>query len=284
MYIFTFGILLAHMANASSNERIYEDSKSALEWQGLGEQMYSWKDAQKACVKLGKEWRLPSKADFEKNRTFVAALPIVKNRPKLSFWSTTKYEKDNFEGGRAYAFYQGKMEPRDQDVDGVAVFPIVCARPIKTTAKQSAAKLEKIEANQGDTFAITVKNLGANLDRNDKKWTSVCSNQSSWIIQFPKGVQLALTCGQAYGGIVRLHNPGDLEPHAGVIVGNDWGDEGCFESTSSKLEVMSTGSISLMVSTEFGGEHVDEGKNGCKHAKEEQHLVYDVSKRAFQKK
>lgn len=149
---------------------------------------------------------------------------------------------------------------------------------------QNAVKFEKIEAAKGDIFAITVKNLETSLTRKDKKWTAECSNQPNWIIQFPNATQLSVTCGQAYGGIVRLHNPEDLEPRAGVIVGNDWGDEGCFELTASKLEVTSTGTISLVVNTEFGGEHIDGGKKGCKQAKKEERLTFDANKKSFQKK
>lgn len=71
-----FGISLTCTAN-TSGEKIYKDSKFEIEWQGLGGQKYFWKEAQTACLKLGKDWRLPSKENFEKNARFFSIMIAI---------------------------------------------------------------------------------------------------------------------------------------------------------------------------------------------------------------
>lgn len=133
---FIISVFYVLFLEAKEERQIYIDNKARLEWQALKNPLQTWADAKKNCLSLGKDWKLPSKKEFEINIGFLNSVEEIKRKPDLSFWSETKYEGDKFEGGRVYAYYKGKMELRDIDSDGDPIgYPVICVRSDVTTSQ-----------------------------------------------------------------------------------------------------------------------------------------------------
>jgi hypothetical protein len=102
------------------------DKATNTTWRPFSDKL-SWQNAIKKCQSLPGNWHLPTKEEFEKSLKTVTMIKEVKNQVSLAFWSSTPFEKDK-KGGRVYVLYNGKMDLRDQEIEGEIIYPVLCVR------------------------------------------------------------------------------------------------------------------------------------------------------------
>jgi len=157
-------------------------------------------------------------------------------------------------------------------------------KPFVGNAKPTEALPVSLSVKKGDLLEITVTNLEMTVSVAGKRHKTLCQDKPAVNLVFSKAISLSLTCGQAYGGIVRLHYPDDLEPRAGIVVGDDWGDEGCLRTTSSSVSWSKNEKVTVTATTRFSGKHVDGNESDCNPHTEKEIFEYNSSKKTFDKK
>lgn len=141
----------------------------------------------------------------------------------------------------------------------------------------SPAAPEVVRLRAGQALKISVKDEVARLGDRAK----ACANATAWTLILPNADELSVVCGRAYGGIVRLRAKELTDPRAGLVVGNDWGDEGCLETTAGVLEVNRAGGLQVDLTTEYGGSQVDYGEKGCRQGERKESFLYDATTKTF---
>ena len=143
------------------------------------------------------------------------------------------------------------------------------------------AKVVRLAA--GESIDVTVENLEVRVRSKQGSSKRDCNDGSVGKLSFASSQQLGLKCGQAYGGIVRLHDPDQDDPQAGLVVAYDWGDEGCLSSITSHIELTKDGKIKVQVSTRNSGKMVDGDEKDCKPGLKRDDYEYNAKTRKFLK-
>ncbi len=139
------------------------------------------------------------------------------------------------------------------------------------------------QVSKSNVLEISVSKLEISVKSPDKKIKTVCSGKKVVNFDFGNEFVLSLTCLDTYGGLVHLHNPNEIQPRSGIVVANDFGDEGCSEVTSSILEWSKDGRLTLKTSTSFSGKLAGGSESDCNPGFKQETFVFEKTKRLFEK-